>query len=144
MGGRVAERIVLGQTSTGAANDLAAATRIATKMVREFGMSGRLGPVGFSEEGPNFLGEEGLMQRPYAEVTQQLIDEEVRRLVREAEARAETLLGEHRDALDRLTTKLLEDETIDGSEVYLILTGADRPPAPAPALRATRRDDVTR
>ncbi|MFL6138710.1 MAG: ATP-dependent zinc metalloprotease FtsH [Frankiaceae bacterium] len=131
MGGRVAERIVLGQTSTGAANDLAAATRIATKMVREFGMSGRLGPVGFSDEGPNFLGDEGLMQRPYAEETQLLIDEEVRRLVREAEARAESLLSEHRDALDRLTGKLLEDETIDGSEVYVILTGGDRQPTPA-------------
>jgi cell division protease FtsH len=134
MGGRVAERLVLGQVSTGAANDLAAATQIATKMVREFGMSDRLGPVGFSEEGPNFLGtEEGLFKRPYAEETQRVIDEEVRRLVREAEERAESLLAGHRGALTRLTDKLLEEETIDGSDVYLVLTGVEpRTPAPVP------------
>ncbi|MGZ4110532.1 MAG: ATP-dependent zinc metalloprotease FtsH, partial [Actinomycetota bacterium] len=88
LGGRAAERIVLGEVSTGAANDLARATQVATRMVREFGMSDRLGPVGFSEETPQYLGAQQVTSRPYAEATQRVIDEEVERLVHEADERA--------------------------------------------------------
>jgi cell division protease FtsH len=121
MGGRAAEQLVFGEASTGASNDLAGATELATRMVREFGMSAALGPVGFASGSPMYLGTEEVRSRPYAEATQRLIDEEVAKLLREAEQRATGLLTEHRDALDRLTEVLLERETIDGTDVDEIL-----------------------
>jgi cell division protease FtsH len=136
MGGRAAERIVLGQISTGAADDLAGATALATRMVREFGMSPALGPIGFAAGTPAYLGSEEITQRPYAEATQRVIDEEVGTLLREAEQRAATLLVDHRPALDRLTGLLLERETVDGSDVDRIL---GRTPGRDPAVGATRQ-----
>ncbi|MEU3166389.1 ATP-dependent zinc metalloprotease FtsH [Streptosporangium sp. NPDC006930] len=123
LGGRAAELVVFGEGSTGAANDLAAATQIATRMVRDFGLSPALGPVGYSPAGPQFLGEDGedLQRRPYSERTQQVIDEEVARLIREAEKRAVDLLRVHRGALDRLATILVEKETVDGAVVGGVL-----------------------
>jgi cell division protease FtsH len=121
MGGRVAEQLVFGQSSTGAANDLAGATDLATRMVREFGMSQTLGPVGFASGSPLYLGGEEVRSRPYAEATQRVIDEEVATLLREAEGRAEAMLAEHRDALERLTDLLLERETVDGTDVDEVL-----------------------
>ena len=126
LGGRAAELIVLGEASTGAANDLAGATQLATRMVRDWGMSPRLGPVGFTSDGANYLGVEDPRSRAYAEQTQRVIDEEVSRLLREAEQRATDVLSNHRDALNRLTQLLLEKETVDGSEVYA-LVGRGRP-----------------
>jgi cell division protease FtsH len=125
LGGRAAEVLVLGEASTGAANDLAGATQLATRMVRDWGMSPKLGPIGFSRDGPNYLGvDDG--GRTYAEQTQRLIDEEVSRLLREAEQRAHDTLASHRDVLDRLVQLLLEKETVDGDEVYA-LAGRPRP-----------------
>jgi cell division protease FtsH len=121
MGGRAAELVVLGETSTGAANDLAGATDLATRMVREFGMSPALGPVGFASGSPMYLGNEEVKSRPYAEATQRVIDKEVATLLREAEQRATATLTNHRHALDRLTGLLLERETIDGTAVADIL-----------------------
>jgi cell division protease FtsH len=121
MGGRVAELVVFGETSTGAANDLAGATDLATRMVREFGMSPALGPVGFASGSPMYLGNEEVRSRPYAEATQRVIDEEVATLLREAEQRATLTLTNHRHALDRLAELLLERETIDGAAVADIL-----------------------
>jgi cell division protease FtsH len=121
MGGRVAEQLVFGQTSTGAANDLAGATDLATRMVREFGMSPTLGPVGFASGSPLFLGTEEVRSRPYAEQTQRVIDEEVASLLRQAEGRATAMLTDHRDALERLTELLLERETVDGTDVDEVL-----------------------
>ena len=121
MGGRVAEQLVFGESSTGASNDLAGATDLATRMVREFGMSQTLGPVGFASGSPLYLGGEEVRSRPYAEATQRVVDEEVAKLLREAEGRATDLLSEHRDALDRLTELLLERETVDGTDVDEVL-----------------------
>ncbi|HXW45080.1 MAG TPA: ATP-dependent zinc metalloprotease FtsH [Streptosporangiaceae bacterium] len=123
LGGRAAELVALSQGSTGAANDLASATDLAVKMVREFGLSPKLGPVGYPEGGSVFLGGggAGLSSRPFAESTQAVIDSEVARLVREAEQRAVTLIGSHRTELDQLVSLLLEHETIDGAEVYRIV-----------------------
>jgi cell division protease FtsH len=124
LGGRAAELVVLGQGSTGAANDLASATDLATKMVREFGLSSKLGPVGYPEGGSMFLGGgggPGLSSRPYAESTQAVIDAEVSRLLREAEQRAINLIRTHQDDLDRLSDLLVEQETVDGDEVYRLL-----------------------
>ena len=144
LGGRAAELVVLGQGSTGAANDLAGATDLATKMVREFGLSKTLGPVGYPEGGSVFLGSggPGMSSRPFAEATQAEIDREVAMLLREAEKRAVELLTEHRSVLDALTDLLLEDETVNGSEVYRLAGLPDRsalPPSVAtPATVAPR------
>ena len=144
LGGRAAELVVLGQGSTGAANDLAGATDLATKMVREFGLSKTLGPVGYPEGGSVFLGSggPGMSSRPFAEATQAEIDREVAMLLREAEKRAIELLTEHRSVLDALTNLLLESETVDGSEVYRLAGLPDRsalPPSVAtPATVAPR------
>jgi cell division protease FtsH len=118
LGGRAAESIVLGEASSGAANDLEGATELATHMVREFGMSS-LGPVGFAP--PTAAGLVTGQGRPYAEGTQWLIDEEVIRLLREAEQRALELLRGHRGGLEQLSRRLVEVETIDGAEVYDVL-----------------------
>jgi len=128
LGGRAAELVVLGQGSTGAGNDLAGATDLATKMVREFGMSAALGPVGYPEGGSVFLGGggPGMSSRPYAEATQAAIDGEVSKLLRQAEERAVNLLTSHRSELDSLVTLLLERETVDGSDVYRLAGRPDR------------------
>lgn len=91
LGGRASELVVLGQGSTGASNDLAKATDLATKMVREFGLSSAVGPVGYPEGGSVFLdqGGPGLSSRPFAERTQALIDDEVAKLLRQAEQRGD-------------------------------------------------------
>jgi cell division protease FtsH len=136
LGGRAAELVVLGQGSTGAANDLAGATELAVKMVREFGLSAKLGPIGYPEGGSVFLGGggPGMSSRPFAEATQADIDSEVSRLLREAEARAVELLKINRDVLDSLVNRLLEIETVDGAEVYRLAGRPDRsaiiPPVP--------------
>jgi cell division protease FtsH len=127
LGGRAAELVVFGEGSTGASNDLASATDLATRMVKEFGLSPELGPVSYPSGGPMFLGGgREITDRSYAEETQGLIDKEVARLLREAEERALKLLTEHRDELERLTELLLESETIDGEAVYR-LVGRDVP-----------------
>jgi cell division protease FtsH len=120
LGGRASELVVLGQGSTGASNDLAKATELATKMVREFGLSALVGPVGYPSGGSSFLGEGAgsFSSRPFAEQTQAIIDSEVARMLREAEQRAIGLLKEHRDVLGELVQHLLTNETVDGSEVY--------------------------
>jgi len=142
LGGRAAELVVLGQGSTGAANDLSTATDLATKMVREFGLSTKLGPVGYPEGGSVFLGGggSGLSSRPFSEETQAVIDTEVARLLREAENSAVEQIRNHRAQLDELVQLLLEHETVDSSEVYRIVgkpvPGGHRPEelALAPAV----------
>jgi cell division protease FtsH len=144
LGGRAAELVAIGQGSTGAANDLAGATDLAVKMVREFGLSRKLGPIGYPEGGSVFLGGGGaaMSSRPFAEATQAEIDEEVSRLLREAEERAVKLLKENRSVLDSLVDVLLEMETVDGSEVYRLAGRPDRssivPPVPPTVAAAPR------
>jgi cell division protease FtsH len=123
LGGRAAELVVLGQGSTGAANDLSTATDLATKMVREFGLSAKVGPVGYPEGGSVFLGGGGggFSSRPFAESTQAVIDSEVARLLREAERTAVELIRSHQAQLDELVELLLLHETVDGAEVYRIV-----------------------
>jgi cell division protease FtsH len=139
MGGRAAERVVFGEASTGAANDLASATELATRMVCEFGMSSALGPVGFSTAGPAYLGRDEARSRPYAEATQRVIDQEVAKLLREADQRAAVTLTDNRDLLDRLAELLLDRETVDGTDVDRILgrIPGDRAPIGATSHPAT-------
>jgi cell division protease FtsH len=120
LGGRAAELVVFGEGSTGASSDLSSATELATRMVREFGLSGALGPVGYSSDSPQYLGGQQLSARTYSEETQRVIDTEVSRLLREAEASAVNMLTSYRDALDSLTEELLEQETVDGDVVRAI------------------------
>jgi cell division protease FtsH len=122
LGGRASELVVLGQGSTGASNDLAKATDLATKMVREFGLSASFGPVGYPSGGSVFLGEGGSVasSRPFSEQTQAALDAEVARMLREAEQRSIAILTEHRDAIDKLVALLVANETVDGSVVYQI------------------------
>jgi len=148
LGGRAAELVVLGQGSTGAANDLAGATELATKMVREFGLSPEVGPVGYPEGGSVFLGAggPGMSSRPYSEATQLAVDHEVARLLREAEERAVNLLRSHRQELDGLVGLLLEQETVNGSDVYRLAGVPDQSadPGAATVADATSAHDPVR
>ncbi|HEY2173782.1 MAG TPA: ATP-dependent zinc metalloprotease FtsH [Mycobacteriales bacterium] len=128
LGGRAAELIVLGQGSTGAANDLLGATQLATRMVVEFGLSTQLGPVSYSDPSASAGSGQEILGHPYSEGTQRVIDQEVARLVREAEQTALTLLQTHRAALDRLADLLLVEETVDGSVVLATLRDPDTTP----------------
>jgi hypothetical protein len=117
LGGRAAERLIRGEASTGAADDLASATALATQMVREFGLSQAIGPVSYP--GPPG-GHPALAQRGYSEHTQWLLDQEVAAILAGAETRARDLLTTHRDALAQLTAALLEHETVTGDQVRAI------------------------
>ncbi|MCU1617668.1 MAG: Cell division protease ftsH 4 [Frankiales bacterium] len=123
LGGRAAELVVFEQGSTGASNDLSSATDLATRMVREFGLSPALGPVGYGSDSPQYLGNEPLTNRTYSEETQRVIDTEVARLLREAEAHAVDLLRRNRPALDALAQELLDKETVTGDVVRAIADG---------------------
>ena len=131
LGGRAAEVLVIGQASSGAVNDLSGATDLALRMVREFGLSDAIGPVSYPLGGALYLTGGGeVSTRPFAEQTQERIDQEVARILRDAEARATDLLTKYREALDRLTAALLEEETVSGDEVYRLVGR----PAPTPEI----------
>ena len=117
LGGRIAEELVFGVASTGASNDLLGATEMARKMVREWGMSKRVGPMAWGSRGQVFLGDDLLSSREYSDYTAQLIDEEVQRILMDQESRCRALLTEHRAALNLIAEALLEQETISGEEV---------------------------
>jgi cell division protease FtsH len=118
LGGRAAERLIFSDLTAGAAGDLKMATRLARMMVTQWGMSERIGPVFFraSEEHP-FLGREMSETRDHSEHTAQVIDEEVSRILREADERAYHLLEEHREEIERLTEALIEREVLTVSEI---------------------------
>ena len=115
LGGRAAERLIRGEASTGAADDLASATALATQMVREFGLSEAIGPVSYSGPPAGYPALAGA--RGYSEHTQWLVDQEVAALLTQAETRARDLLTGHRAALAQLTAVLLEQETVTGDQV---------------------------
>jgi cell division protease FtsH len=117
MGGRMAEDIVFSVMSTGGSNDLVTSTELARKMVREWGMSDRIGPMAWGSQGAVFLGDDLMHTRDYSDDTARVIDEEVEGILREQEDRCRSLLEEHRNGLDLVARALLEHETIDGSEV---------------------------
>ena len=127
LGGRASENLVLGEASTGAASDLSSATQLAIKMITEWGLSTRLGPVGYGSDDPSHLnGPQFGRERPYAEGTQQLIDQEVTRLLTEAESRARQLLSDNRDELDAVIAALLEKETISGEDLFELVAQTQR------------------
>jgi cell division protease FtsH len=143
MGGRVAEQIVFGHINSGAANDLEQATGIARRMVREWGMSERIGPMAWHTQQQVFLGEDLMTGgREYSDDTARLVDEEVSRILHEQEQRARQLLTKYRGGLDLVATTLLEKETIDGAEVNLLVQqGLDEAPDDAGDRSADLRQD---
>lgn len=125
MGGRVAEEIVLDELSTGAGNDIERATDLARKMVCEWGMSEKMGPLAFGKkEEQIFLGREFAQHKDYSEATAISIDEEVKRIVTEGYDRATKLLKKNIQYLHRLTDELLIKESLEGNEVDEIIQGA--------------------
>jgi len=121
MGGRIAEDLVFGVISTGANNDLVGSTELARKMVREWGMSDRVGPMAWGSQGAVFLGDDLMHTRDYSDETARVIDEEVERILRAQEERCRQVLTAQRNGLDLVARSLLEHETIDGSEVYRLV-----------------------
>ncbi|GBC98767.1 ATP-dependent zinc metalloprotease FtsH [bacterium HR17] len=122
LAGRAAEELVFGEITTGAANDLERVTELARRMVCEFGMSERLGPVTLGRKaGPVFLGRDIVEDRNYSEEIASEIDREVRRIVEECYNRAKQLLTQHRAALETVAQRLLEKETLDGDELTQLL-----------------------
>ncbi|MDZ4184015.1 MAG: ATP-dependent zinc metalloprotease FtsH [Desulfuromonadales bacterium] len=118
LGGRVAEELTFSTITSGASNDIERATNIARKMVCEWGMSDKIGPLSFGEkEGEVFLGRDMGHMKNYSESTAVEIDMEIRRIVTENHQRTRKLLTEHQDALIRIGEALLEKETLDGAEV---------------------------
>jgi len=124
LGGRVSEQIVYGHLSTGAQNDLVGCTELARKMVREWGMSDRIGPMAWGSQGAVFLGEDLVHTRDYSDETARVIDEEVERILRDEESRATSVLTEHRPGLEAVARALLERETLDGDEVSRLVDDA--------------------
>jgi cell division protease FtsH len=122
LGGRAAEELVLGETSTGAYNDIQQVSRIARGMVTELGMSRDLGPINY-EGGPrtDAFGFPMVTGRQWSDETARRIDDEVRRLIDEALGRARTILSEHRAELERLAERLLDVETVERGELYEML-----------------------
>jgi len=126
LGGRAAEEIALNHMTTGAGNDLERATDLARKMVTEWGMSDKLGPVTFGKKVEQiFLGREISQHKDYSEKTAIDIDEEVKRIVLDAYVTAKNLLTENQDLLEMLAKNLLEKETIDGSEIDALIQEAE-------------------
>ncbi len=132
MGGRAAEEIVLKHTTTGAGNDIERATELARKMVCEWGMSEKLGPLTFGKkEEMNFLGRDFSQSKDYSESTAVEIDGEIRRIVTDSYNRAKGLLTDHLDKLHAVAAKLLEKEVLDGIEIDNILQSSGEAPCQA-------------
>ncbi|MEE9291803.1 MAG: ATP-dependent zinc metalloprotease FtsH, partial [Acidobacteriota bacterium] len=126
MGGRVSEKMFMDVLTTGAGDDLEKATDMARKMVCEWGMSERIGPLTFGKkEEQIFLGREIAQHQDYSEATAALIDQEVMQIVQKAYVRAEEVLAANRDALIRIAEALLEYEVLDGEEVTALVKGED-------------------
>ena len=134
-GGRVAEEIIFGpdKVTTGAGNDIERATALARRMVTQFGMSERIGPLAVGDkEQEIFLGREFAQRREISERTAEMVDDEVKRLVDEAYARATEIVNENRELLDRIAVALLERETIDREDLDRLVKGEQLPPRPLP------------
>jgi len=124
LGGRTAEKIVLGDISTGASNDIMRSTKIARDMVMKYGMSDVLGPMTFGSDNDEvFLGRSYSQNRDYSEQVASEIDQEVRRIIDEAYKRCEAMLTEHREQLDRVAEALIEKEKLSGEEFEAIFAG---------------------
>ena len=124
MGGRIAEEMIFGpnKITTGASSDISMATQMARRMVTEWGMSEKLGPITYGENTQElFLGHSVTQHKNVSEATAQLIDEEVKRIVEDAYERAKKILTKHRNHLELLAKTLLEYETLSGDEINILI-----------------------
>jgi cell division protease FtsH len=153
MAGRIAEEIVSGDISTGAAGDIQQATQMARAMVCHFGMSDKLGMVQYGDNNEYvFLGREMIRSKDYSERIAEEIDAEVKRIIDECYTIANDIITTHRDKLELIAESLLEFETLDGNQVAeIVRTGKLTPPAPEPksdppsgAMAATPLPEVPR
>ncbi len=130
LGGRAAEMLIFGELTTGAGNDIERSTEIARKMVCEWGMSDKLGPLAYGQkEEEIFLGRQIMRHKNYSEETAIDIDREIKSIVDKGMKRAENILKENMDTLHRLALALLEREILDSSEIDTIIRGEELPPA---------------
>jgi len=138
LGGRVSEEIVFSEITTGAQNDFEQATELARRMVTEFGMSDKLGPLTLGKRhGPVFLGRDLVESRNYSEEIAYEIDKEIRRIIDECYERGRTTLTENRDRLERVAKTLLEKESLEAEQLDRVFQGLPaEAPAPAPAVPA--------
>ena len=126
MGGRAAEELVFNQPTTGAGNDIERATHLARKMVCEWGMSEKLGPLAFGKkEEAIFLGRELSRHSDYSEETAREIDGEIRRLVTSNYEKAKSIISEHRDQLESLAQALLKHESLNGEQIDQVMRGEE-------------------
>jgi cell division protease FtsH len=142
MGGRLAEELVFGSEhmTTGAGNDLERATELARKMVCEWGMSAKMGPLTFGKREENiFLGKEFARHQDYSQSTAVAIDEEIRRFITEAYEDSRRILDEHRDALEAIALGLLDVEVLDGEEIYTLI--AEHSEVDVEAIRRHKQKD---
>jgi cell division protease FtsH len=129
MGGRAAEELVFGHFSTGASNDLQQATRWARRMVTEYGMSDRLGPVSYADgDADVFLGRDFVQKRDFSEKKSEQIDDEVAQILNEKYDQALSLLREHRQQLENISESLLERETLERRDLDALMRGETLPP----------------
>jgi cell division protease FtsH len=146
MGGRAAEEMIFKEMTTGSQNDLAKATEMASRMVVEFGMSDKIGPLSLKK--PNeevFLGRDMSREPRFSDKTAEIIDEEVKRIVEEAEEKALNILKKHKDKLQALAEKLIEKEILDGEEVEKIVNGSgvvpEKPEEKKETLKAQKQNN---
>lgn len=129
MGGRAAEKMVFNEYTTGASNDIERATSIARKMVCEYGMSEKLGPITYGNKQEEvFLGKELHEHKNYSETTQILIDDEIKKIVETGMIRAEKILKDNVETMHKLAEVLLEREILDAEEIEMVLKGKELPP----------------
>ncbi|WP_019157149.1 ATP-dependent zinc metalloprotease FtsH [Robertmurraya massiliosenegalensis] len=149
LGGRVAEEIVFGEVSTGAHNDFQRATGLARRMVTEFGMSDKLGPLQFGQAqgGQVFLGRDIHNEQNYSDAIAYEIDLEIQRIIKECYEKARKVLTENRDKLDLIANTLLEVETLDAEQIKHLIDHGTLPERPTASVElekneATDSDDV--
>jgi cell division protease FtsH len=129
LGGRAAEKLIFGELTTGAGNDIERATELARKMVTEWGMSEKLGPLAYGQrEEEIFIGRQITRHKNYSEETAVTIDDEIKHIVVSCVRRAEKILEDNLDTLHRLAAALLEREILDGAEIDAVIRGEELPP----------------
>jgi cell division protease FtsH len=133
MGGRAAEKLIFNEYTTGASNDIERATGMARKMVCEFGMSERLGPISYGQKQEEiFLGREISQHRDYSESTQIMIDDEIKKIIQSGMDKAEKILTDNIEKLHKMSDILLEREILDSVEIDMIMKGEELPPFQRP------------
>ena len=144
LGGRVAEKLIMDDISTGASNDIQRATDIARKMVTKYGMSEKIGPIDFSStQSEVFLGRDFANTNQLSEQTASLIDSEVKDLIHKAYERCEQILRDNMDILHRLAQFLLDNETMDNGQLEAIYKGEEPPAASAKSLGQKEEGDLS-